>query len=80
MRWGVILIVALLLVPVGARSADYDPHRAGHPIRIAAYVLHPVGMLLDYMIFRPAWWLGQHEPIGTIFGVEKDLSKDTGAD
>ena len=80
MRWGAILVVALLLAPVGARAAEYDPQRAGHPIRIAAYVLHPVGMLLDYMIFRPAWWLGQHEPIGTIFGVEKDLTEDSRAD
>jgi hypothetical protein len=81
MRWGRILTIALLLLaPLAGRAADYDPLRAGHPIRIAAYVLHPVGVLLDYMIFRPAWWMGQHEPVRTIFGVEEDLSDEPQAD
>lgn len=47
---------------------DYDPQTAGHPLRILAYVLHPVGVFFDYVILRPAWWLGSHEPLRTIFG------------
>lgn len=50
-------------------EAPYDPQRAGNPVRIAAYVVHPFGVLLDYLIFRPAWWIGQQEPFKTIFGV-----------
>jgi hypothetical protein len=81
MRCGRILIVALLLsAPIAVQAAEYDPQRAGHPIRIAAYVLHPVGVLLDYVLFRPAWWLGQYEPVRTIFGVEEDLADDPKAD
>ncbi len=55
-----------------ARADDYDPERAGHPLRIVAYVLHPVGVALDYLIFRPAHWLGSHEPLRTLFGHEAD--------
>jgi hypothetical protein len=72
------LALALLLslaAPVAAeegthRGYEYDPLRAGHPLRIAAYVLHPVGVTLDYLIFRPAWWVGQREPWRTLFGVQ----------
>ncbi len=47
---------------------EYEPKRAGHPLRIAAYVLHPVGVILDTLIFRPAHWLGSKEPIKTLVG------------
>ena len=48
--------------------ARYEPLRAGHPLRVAAYVLHPVGVILDYAIFRPCYWIGSHEPLRTLFG------------
>lgn len=47
---------------------EYDSQEAGHPLRIAAYVLHPVGVIIDWVIFRPAWWVGSHEPFYTLFG------------
>ena len=47
---------------------DYDSKRAGHPLRIVAYVLHPVGVALDWLIFRPAWWIGSHDPFYALFG------------
>ncbi len=47
---------------------EYDPTEAGHPLRIVAYVLHPVGVVLDTLIFRPAHWLGSKEPIKTLVG------------
>lgn len=57
----------------GSRAArgiweEYDSQDAGHPLRIAAYVLHPVGVIIDRLIFRPAWWIGSHEPFYTLFG------------
>jgi hypothetical protein len=48
--------------------ANYEPLRAGHPLRIIAYALHPVGVILDYAIFRPFYWIGSHEPLRTLFG------------
>ena len=49
---------------------DYDPKETGNPLRIVAYVLHPVGVILDTLIFRPANWLGSQEPIKTLVGKE----------
>ena len=65
------LLCALLVAsssPVFAN--DYDSSRAGHPLQIIAYVLHPVGVALDYMILKPAYWLTSREPLKSVFGHE----------
>ncbi len=56
---------------------DYDSKRAGHPLRIVAYAVHPVGVILDRLIFRPAWWLGSFEPVRTLVGREPVLPETT---
>ena len=53
-----------------ARADTYESDRAGHPVRILAYVLHPVGVVLDYLLLRPAHWLGHRQPFRTLFGHE----------
>lgn len=65
------LVAACMMAGASPALADeYDPEVAGHPLRIVAYVLHPVGVLLDYLILRPAHWLASHEPLKTAFGHE----------
>jgi hypothetical protein len=49
---------------------DHDPEDSGHPLRIAAYLAHPVGVIIDTLIFRPANWIVHFEPFRTIFGHE----------
>lgn len=71
--WVRSLVAALALLPLFAssvRADDYDPQRAGHPVRIAAYVLHPVGVILDLLIFRPAHWIGSLPGVDEFFGHE----------
>jgi hypothetical protein len=63
-----LLVLGLLAAARPAAADDYDPAYAGHPLRIVAYVLHPVGVILDYLIFRPAHWIGSKEPMKTLFG------------
>ncbi len=65
-----ILAVALCASP--ASADEYDDQKSGHPLRIAAYILHPVGVILDYLILRPAHWIGSHEPIATLVGHEEE--------
>jgi hypothetical protein len=71
-RWLLGLVVFALLgsaVPARAGQQEvYEPTRAGNPVRIAAYIMSPVGIFIDYAIMRPAWWIGSHEPFRTIFG------------
>jgi hypothetical protein len=69
---------ALLLVATASLAAspaladEYDARRAGHPLRVVAYVLHPIGVTLDYLLFRPAHWVGSLPVIRTVFGHEVD--------
>jgi hypothetical protein len=37
-----------------------------------AYALHPIGVVLDTLIFRPAHWAVHHEPLTTLFGHEHE--------
>jgi len=68
-RAGLLLALLAALAPA-ARADEHDPERAAHPVRIAAYVLHPVGVILDYLIVRPAHWVVEREPFRTLFGHE----------
>jgi hypothetical protein len=72
---GLVLAIVLSSTasPVAAKEDGYDPSRAGHPLRIVAYVVHPVGVLLDRVIFRPAWYVFGREPLRTLVGREPEL-------
>jgi len=67
-----LLVLGLLAAASPAAADEYDPKYAGHPLRILAYVLHPVGVAFDYLLFRPVHWIGSHEPLKTIFGHTAD--------
>ena len=67
-RIAAALVIGLSFPAVAGAQERYDPEKAGHPLRVAAYVLHPVGWLLDRLIFFPAWWIGGHEPLRSIVG------------
>ena len=66
------LLLGMALTATAASADTYDARRAGHPLRVAAYMLHPVGVALDWLIFRPAHWVGSQEPFAYIFGHEVD--------
>jgi hypothetical protein len=70
------LIAALSLVALLALSGsafaipndEYDDSQS-YPLRVAAYLIHPVGVGLEYLIFRPFHWLVSHdETTEMIFG------------
>jgi len=71
-RVAALVVVVLALGFAAPAAADrYDPQKAGHPARIIAYALHPIGVALDLLIFRPAHWIGSHEPMLTLFGHDR---------
>jgi len=69
---GLLLAVSLLSAPLAATADDYDNEKSGHPLRVIGYVLYPVGLLIDTLIFRPAHWIGSQEPFETLFGHDAD--------
>jgi hypothetical protein len=72
LRRGFAAALAVLpLCAVAARADEYDPQRAGHPLRVLAYAAHPVGVVLDLLIFRPAHWIGSLPGLDEFFGHER---------
>ena len=67
-----VIVLSLALCPASAPADSYHTREAGHPMRIAAYALHPIGYALDRLFFYPCWWVGQHEPFRTVFGVRQE--------
>ena len=69
-----LLMAALCALTLASASPtladDYDSDSAGHPLRIVAYVLHPFGVAIEYLILRPAHWIASQEPMKTVFGHE----------
>jgi hypothetical protein len=47
-------------------EASADAAFYGHPFRLVAFVLHPVGVLLDYVIVRPIYYVTSLAP--SLFG------------
>jgi len=73
-RWLAAVSLVGLLGAAPAAADEYDVDEAGHPLRILAYIGHPIGVALDYLILRPAHWVGSQEPFRTIFGHNEDES------
>jgi len=63
-----VLLTALLATSSPAQADHYTTEKAGHPLRIAAYVLHPFGVMVDVLILRPAHWVGSRNGLNTLFG------------
>ncbi len=73
------MIISLFLIAAPVR-ADELPEKGlflkkdfyNHPIRIAAYIGYPVGLLIDSFIFKPIFYIIQVEPVDKLFGIEPE--------
>ena len=70
---GITTLGALLLVAAPSFADSHDQRASGHPLRIIAYALHPVGVVVDTLIFRPAHWVVHRADwLETLFGHEHE--------
>ena len=67
--------VAVSLASQPVMADEYNPRRAGHPLRLVAYAIHPVGVVADYLLFRLAHWVGSWTPVAVLFGHELNLEE-----
>lgn len=74
------LAAALFVTAVPAFAHDYDRDESDNPFRVIAYVVHPIGVVLEYTITRPIHWLAHRPGMGYIMGhqVEEETPADTG--
>lgn len=65
----IVLVGAFLMLAAGPVLAhDYDSDDSDHWLRYAAYVVHPVGMALEFGITRPIHWLVSRPNLCAVFG------------
>ena len=48
----VTMVLTLPAAPLFAVPDDYDDMQS-HPLRVAAYLIYPVGYTLEWLVFRP---------------------------
>ena len=66
----VALCIALSVFPAVSFAHEYDRDDDGNPWRVAAYLLHPFGMALEYYVVRPLHWVVSQPKWDKIFGHE----------
>lgn len=65
-----VLLASLLVMPVPVK-AEWDSYEQSqsHPLRAAAYILHPVGVVLEWTVARPGHFLvSSTPPMEWLFG------------
>lgn len=66
-------LAALLVSASPAISHEVEPEDAAHPIRVAAYVLYPVGYVLYQVVVRPLHGIVSQPGIQELFGHKEDV-------
>ena len=63
---GVVLFAGF----VQAAYDDYDDYTDSHPLRLIAYVLHPVGYTIEWLAMRPIHALVTQPELQPVFGTD----------
>lgn len=66
-----LTLAAILALPLAASADEYDDTES-HPMRLAAYLIHPIGLAFEWALFRPLHLLASANPTTEyIFGHEE---------
>ena len=70
-RFALAALLAMVLSwtarPAAAVPDDYDETQS-HPLRVAAYLIYPVGYAAEWLIFRPFHYLVSRPALEPVFG------------
>ncbi|GEM_PF-499286 len=70
-----LLAVAFCAFAPQARAHDYRRGTStDHPLRIVAYIVHPVGMALEYVVMRPIHYVVSQPKLDVLCGHEAGAS------
>lgn len=61
------MVLACSAPPAAAIVDDYEDTQS-HPLRLAAYLIHPVGYTAEWLIFRPFHYLVSRPYLDAFFG------------
>ncbi len=82
MRFMVALSLSFTLLLASAQLApahELEPEEAGHPLKAARLVLHPVGYILYHGFVRPTHWLISRPGAKKVFGHEEKHCEELSA-
>ena len=63
----IALVLTCSAGPAAAVPDDYDDSQS-HPLRVAAYLVYPVGFTAEWLIFRPFHYLVSRPYLDQFFG------------
>ena len=61
------LVLAMAAGPAAAVPDEYEDSQS-HPLRVAAYLVYPVGFTLEWLIFRPFHYVVSRPYLDQVFG------------
>ena len=61
------VILTSVALPARARPDEYDDSQS-EPLRVAAYLVYPVGYAMEWLIFRPLHWVVSRPQLEKVFG------------
>ncbi len=61
------MVLALSAGPAVAVTDDYDDSQA-NPLRVAAYLVYPIGFTAEWLIFRPFHYIISQPSLERVFG------------
>jgi len=61
------MVLACTAGPAAAVPDDYDDTQS-HPLRIAAYLIYPIGYTLEWLVFRPFHYVVSRPALEPVFG------------
>ena len=61
------LVLACTAGSAAAVPDDYDETQS-HPLRIVAYLIHPIGFTVEWLVFRPFHYLVSRPALEPVFG------------
>jgi len=63
-----LLLLLLVSMPVRAPAHDAYDDSQSHPLRLVAYILHPVGYALEWLVMRPIHFVVSQPQIEPVSG------------
>lgn len=65
-----LLSMAMLAVAAPSMAHRYQRNTNDNPFRLIGYIVHPVGLALEYAVMRPIHWAVSQHDTDVIFGHE----------
>lgn len=63
-----VLLCALTVLSVPTQADRYRRGASDNPFRLVSYVVYPVGLLAEYVVFRPVHWVVSQPTLDVVFG------------